>query len=293
MLVKMSCFITCKVALYKVSGVIMNFLSDFIKGIIIGIAAVAPGISGGTFAVMLGVYDKLTGAVADVFHNFRKKVLLLFPLALGIGAGVLSFSKVMKYIFENYNIQVKYLFIGLMIGSLPAVVKEANKHGFKNIYFFPCIIAFSITILFMMLENSVINIVSENSPGIAALIIYGGIIGFGTIVPGISSSFILMYIGAYEILLNGMVSLDFRILIPVGIGFMLSIILFAKLISLLFKKIYGYTYYTVLGFVMGSIITIFPGVVFSLEYLTGFVLCFIGFYMSFVLSNYKKRQIKN
>lgn len=266
----------------------MNFLSDFLKGMIIGIGAVAPGVSGGTFAVMLGVYDKLTDAIADVFHDFKKKVWVLFPLALGIGVGVLGFSKIMKYLFENHDAQVKYLFIGLMIGTLPAVFKEANKRGFKKVYLLPCIITFSITILFMILENSAINIIPENNPGIIAFIIYGVIIGFGTIVPGISSSFILMYIGAYEILLDGIVNFDLMVIIPVGIGFVISIILFAKLISLLFKRIYGYTYYTVLGFVIGSIITIFPGIEFNIEHLIGLVLCLIGFYMSFSLSNYKK-----
>ena len=266
----------------------MNSLSDFIKGMVIGIGAVAPGVSGGTFAVMLGIYDKLTDAIADIFHNFKKKVLLLFPLVLGVGAGVLGFSKIMKYLFEYHDAQVKFLFIGLMIGTLPSVVKEANKHGFKKRYLLPCIITFGITILFVILENNVINIIPESNPGIIALIIYGVIIGFGTIVPGISSSFILMYIGAYEILLDGIVNLDLMVLIPVGIGFVLSIILFAKLISLLFKKIYGYTYYTVLGFVLGSIITIFPAIEYSLEYLIGIVLGFIGFYLSFALSNFRK-----
>lgn len=262
----------------------MNFFMDFIKGMIIGIGAVAPGVSGGTFAVMLGIYDKLTDAIANIFHNFRKKVMLLLPLTLGVGAGVLGFSKVMKYLFEHHDAQIKFLFIGLMIGTLPSVVKEANKHGFKKRYLLPCILTLGITIIFVILENSVINIIPESNPGIIALLIYGVIIGFGTIVPGISSSFILMYIGAYELLLDGIVSFDFMVLIPVGIGFVLSILLFAKLISYLFRKAYGYTYYTVLGFVIGSILTIFPGIEFNLEYLVGIVLCFIGFYLSYSLS---------
>ncbi|MDF2520155.1 MAG: hypothetical protein K0R84_783 [Clostridia bacterium] len=266
----------------------MNFLSDFVKGMIIGIGAVAPGVSGGTFAVVLGIYDKLTDAIADIFHNFKRKLLLLFPLALGIGAGVLGFSKVMKYLFEYHEAQVKFLFIGLMIGTLPSVVKEANKHGFKKSYLLPCIITFGISVLFVMLENSVINIIPESNPGLAALIVYGVIIGFGTIVPGISSSFILMYIGAYEILLDGIASLNFAVLIPVAIGFALSVLFFAKLISLLFKKIYGYTYYSVLGFVLGSIITIFPDIEASMQYVAGIIICIIGFYLSFALSNYKK-----
>jgi putative membrane protein len=272
------------------SEIIMNFLSDFIKGMIIGIGAVAPGVSGGTFAVILGIYKKLTDAIANIFNDFRKKVIMLFPLGLGAGVGVLLFSKIMKYLFENYNSEVKYLFIGLMIGTLPAVFKEANKKGFKKSYILPCIITFGITILFIILENGVINIIPEGKPGLIELIIYGAITGFGTIVPGISSSFILMYIGAYEVMLDAIVNFDLMLLIPIGIGFVLSILMFAKLISLLFKKVYGYTYYAVLGFVIGSIITIFPGIEFNLKYLIGILLCVIGFYLSFSLTKYAKDE---
>jgi putative membrane protein len=268
----------------------MNFLSDFIKGIVIGIGAVAPGVSGGTFAVILGIYKKLTDAIANIFKDFRKKIIMLFPLGLGAVVGVLIFSKVMKYLFENYNAEVKYLFIGLMIGTLPAVFKEANKKGFKKIYILPCIITLGITVLFMILENGVINIIGEGKTGLMELLIYGAITGFGTIIPGISSSFMLMYIGAYEVMLDAIVNFDLMLLIPIGVGFALSILMFAKLISLLFKRFYGYTYYAVLGFVIGSIITIFPGIEFNLEYIIGLLLCVIGFYLSFGLTKYAKDE---
>ncbi|NLJ96180.1 MAG: DUF368 domain-containing protein [Clostridiales bacterium] len=262
----------------------MKFLSDFIKGIIIGIGAVAPGVSGGSFAVMLGVYDKLTDAIANIFHNLINKIKTLFPLGIGICVGVLGFSRVMKYLFEHHESQVKFLFIGLMLGTLPYVFKEANKKGFKRTYILPCIIAFSITVLFMILENSIIDIIPESSPSLIALIIYGVIIGFGTIVPGVSSSFILMYIGAYEMLLDGIVSMDLMVIMPVGVGFGLSILLFANIINYLFKKAYGYTYYAILGFVMGSIISIAPPLDISMEFLFGFLICLVGCMVSYKLS---------
>ena len=176
------------------------------------------------------------------------------------------------------------LFRSLMLGTLPYVFKEANKKGFKRTYILPCIIAFSITLLFMILENSIIDIIPESSPSLIALIIYGAIIGFGTIVPGVSSSFILMYIGAYEMLLDGIVSMDLMVIIPVGVGFGLSILLFANIINFLFKKAYGYTYYTILGFVMGSIISIAPPLDISMEFLFGFFISIIGGIVSYKLS---------
>ena len=266
----------------------MNFIGDFLNGMIIGIGAVAPGVSGGTFAVMLGVYDKLTAAIANVFHNFKRKVVVLFPLGLGIVAGVLSFSRIMQYLFEYHEASVKFLFIGLMVGTIPSVIKDANKKGFRNIYLIPCITAFLITVAFTILEDKVINVISENNPSLVALVIYGVIIGFGTIVPGVSSSFILMYIGAYENLLDGLVNLDPMVIMPVGMGFGLSILLFAKLIDFLFKKAYGLTYYTVLGFVLGSIISIFPEIEFGIQLIFGIIYCLIGFFLSFLLGQREK-----
>ena len=264
----------------------MNFFKEFIKGIIIGIGAIAPGVSGGTFAVMFGVYDKLTDAIANIFNNFKKKVLILFPLGIGACAGILGFSNIMKYLFEHHETQITFLFIGLMLGTLPSVIKEANKDGFKKQFLLPCIIAFIVTSLFSVLEGSVLNIIPKDNPSLIALVIYGIIIGFGTIVPGISSSVILMFLGAYRIVLDAIASIDLVILIPAGIGFSFSILLFAKVINFLFKKIYGYTYYTILGFVLGSIIAILPSMTFTLEYLLGMVICIIGFYLSYGFSKW-------
>ncbi|MDD4503889.1 MAG: DUF368 domain-containing protein [Clostridiaceae bacterium] len=266
----------------------MNFLSGFIKGLLIGIGGVAPGVSGGTIAVIFGLYERITDAIANVFKDFKKNAIFFFPIALGGGVGVLAFSRIMKFLFQYYDVQVKYLFIGLMIGTLPNVFKQANKKGFKNAYILPCISTFGITILAIVLENSGINIIPEASPGILQLAFYGAIIGIGTIVPGISASFVLMYLGAYQIVIEGLANINLSVIIPVGIGFVISVILFAKLINLLFRRFYGYTYFAVLGFVIGSIIAIFPGIAFDIKYLISILLFAAGFYLSFSLGKYSK-----
>lgn len=269
----------------------MNFLSDFFKGLFIGIGAIAPGVSGGTLAVIFGVYEKITEAVASIFNNFKEKAVLFFPLALGSAVGIIAFGKVMNYLFENYNTEVRYLFIGLMIGTFPSLFRHANKNGFKKTYYYPFIIALGMTLLFTELGNNTVELNSAAKPTIFNLIAYGVIIGFGTIVPGISASIILMYIGAYQLLLEALANLDLAILIPTGIGFILSIIIFAKIINLLFKKFYGYTYYAVLGFVIGSIVPIFPGIALDQRYLLPIVLFIIGLSLSYYLSKFEKNSL--
>ncbi|RBP41617.1 DUF368 domain-containing protein [Garciella nitratireducens] len=266
----------------------MRFLSDFLKGLAIGVGAIAPGVSGGALAVIFGIYENLTYAIGNIFKDFKKKIFYLFPIGLGGIAGILIFSNMLEYLFKNYNIEIRYLFIGLMIGTFPSLLKLANKNGFKKNYTISFFIALSSTILFTLLEDTMINIVSKEVPGVLDLIIYGVIVGFGTIVPGVSSSVILMYIGAYNTLLKAIASVNIPLLIPVGIGFVLSFLVLAKVISFLFQYAYGYTYYAVLGFVIGSIVPIFPGVQFHFRYFISFIIMVIGFFISFLLSKYEK-----
>lgn len=266
-------------------------ISDFLKGLVIGMGAIAPGISGGTIAVILGVYEKITDAIAniiDILKHFRKKVWDYLPLGLGGIAGVLGFSRIINFLFDHYGLEVKYLFIGLMAGTFPSLQKQAARHGFRCRYLIPFALALAATVVFSILDNSGVNAAAGSRPGTLLLMLYGAIIGFGTIIPGISASFILMYLGAYQALMEGVSNLDVFILLPVGIGFILSIVGFAKLISLLFRKAYGYTYYAVFGFTIGSVLSIFPGIGLSWTYLLCMLLLVLGFVSSYLLSKMEK-----
>jgi len=262
----------------------MEFFKNILKGLIIGIGAVAPGVSGGTFAVILGIYDKLTDAIANFYKDFKRKMVFLIPLGIGVVIGILGFSKIMKYLFEFHEAQVKFLFIGLMVGTLPSVFREANKKGFKRIYIVPCVLTFSVTVLTMLFESSAVVLAKSDAPSAMLRGLYGTIIGLGTIVPGVSSSFMLMFVGGYEFLLDGIVNFDIPFMIPVALGFGLSILLFAKIISILFKNHYGITYYSILGFVMGSILTILPPFTMGSGLITGLILCAAGFLFSLKLN---------
>ncbi len=143
-----------------------------------------------------------------------------------------------------------------------------------------------LTIILTYLENNAVNIIRDVQATPVHLIIYGAIIGFGTIIPGISASIVLMYIGAYEVVIGAISNIDLIMIFYIGIGFGLSILLFAKLISMLFQKAYGYTYYTILGLVIGSIFSIFPGFNFTLDYILNFVILIASFCVTYSLSRY-------
>ncbi|MDD3767076.1 MAG: DUF368 domain-containing protein [Eubacteriales bacterium] len=272
----------------------MNFIVNFLKGLFIGIGSVMPGVSGGSLAVIFGLYEKITDLIANVFkhlrHNFKKTFIFCLPLGLGGIVGVLGFSKIIDFLFSHYEIQVKYLFIGLIIGTLPLLVKQSNKEGFKKSYLVFSSLSLAVTVFIALFAPSDFQAVKADELSAGFLAICGMVLGFGTIIPGVSASIILMYLGSYQAVLSAIANLDFKMLIPIGVGFALSIVLFAKLINLLFKKAYGAISYTILGFVIGSIIPVFPGFAFSLEYFICVILLACGFVISYALSNIKKSE---
>ncbi len=268
----------------------MNFLSGFLKGLIIGAGAIAPGVSGGALAVIFGLYDKITDFIAHLNRNFKKNLVFFIPIGIGGIAGVLIFSRIIEFLFQNFETEVRFAFMGLMLGTVPSVVKEANKKGYKTKYLFPFIISLALTLTITYLENNASISVNEFGTGPVHLIIYGLIIGFGTIIPGISASLILMYMGAYEIVIGAISDLRIMLMFYIGIGFILSILLFAKLVSMLFKKAYGMTYYTILGLVLGSIISIFPGFEISFYYFMNLAVLILCCVMSYSLSRYAEHN---
>ncbi|MGD9567712.1 MAG: DUF368 domain-containing protein [Sedimentibacter sp.] len=262
----------------------MNFLSGFLKGMAIGAGAIAPGVSGGALAVIFGLYDKITNFIAHMNVNFKENLLFFIPIGIGAVAGVLGFSRIIEFLFQNYETEVKYAFVGLMLGTLPSVIKEANKKGYKQKYILPFIISLVLTLTVTYLEKNAVNIIKEVGTDSIHVIIYGIIIGFGTIIPGISASIILMYLGVYEIVISAISNLQLSIIFYLGIGFVLSIIIFAKLISMFFEKAYGLTYYIILGLVVGSIFSIFPGFELSFYYLMNFLILILCCLFSYSLS---------
>jgi len=266
----------------------MNFLSGFLKGVAMGAGAIAPGVSGGALAVIFGLYDKITNFIAHLNKDFKNNLLFFIPVGIGAGVGILVFSRIIEYLFQYHETEVRYAFVGLMLGTLPIVIKEANKKGYKRKYLLVFIISFILTLVVTYLENNSVNIIKEAGTGPVHVVIYGIIIGFGTIIPGISASIILMYMGAYEIVIGAISNLEIQVIFYLGIGFAISILLFAKIISMLFDKAYGITYYTILGLVAGSIISIFPGFEISMYYFINLLVLIFCCLLSYNLSMYAK-----
>ena len=255
--------------------IILNFLKSFIKGIAIGAGAILPGISSGVLCVIFGIYEKLLDCVLNFFKNVKKNFIFLFPIALGVFCGVLLFGNILKYVFYAFPVQSKFLFIGLILGSVPALLKKAcTNQVFKFKYLVYLLMSFFIGVLLVFLENK-LNISSATNEYSYLFIAFSGfLMSAGVIIPGISSTLILMLLGIYDAYLISISSLYLPFLIPLGIGLCVGSIICMRLVKFLLDKFHAQTFFCIIGFTLGSIFVIYPGISFDIEGLTG-ILCLI------------------
>lgn len=248
-----------------------NNIILMIKGAIFGIANIIPGVSGGTIALTMGVYEDLISSISHFFKNPKRSLKFAIPFALGAGLSILLMSKLISYCLSKFPFPTTLFFVGLILGGVPLLTRKVKKVKIKPLY----IILFLLTFAFVMALNflkSGTNVIDLSAPTILTYLLLGlvGMIAAATmVIPGISGSFVLMLLGFYEPIVNTVGSLtDFSllthnlaILIPFGIGIVIGIILIAKLIEYLFAKCEIPTYYAILGFVIASILTLLLGVI--------------------------------
>ncbi len=234
----------------------------FLSGIVIGVANIIPGVSGGTMAVILGIYDKLINAISLNLTKLKKNLPFIISIGLGMGAGISLLARLLTYLFENYNVPTQFFFIGLIGGSIPLVwrlMTEEKKLAPINII--PFLITLGIMIAMAMLQENENVIATTLTMELAITLVgSGAVASFAMLIPGISGSFLLKAMGQYETISAAASFGEFNIpiLIPVGIGVLIGLLLGAKLISILLKKFKQGIYSAIMGLIIGSIIEIYP-----------------------------------
>lgn len=240
----------------------------FAKGGVIGVANIIPGVSGGTMAVVLGIYERLMEAVGNVLTDKeRRKSHIVFLSIVGVGAlaaiGALSF--LMDYLLTEHPSQTYLFFIGLIIGSIPSVYRAHSDMQVDTAailsFLFGAALIMTFALLFPDLEKSKdINFTySLTAAGALLLLITGFFAGGSMIVPGISGSFIMVLMGQYRIVIKAIKELNIAVLAVVAVGAGLGIWGFAKFIDVMLKKYPRQTIYFILGLIVASCYPIFPG----------------------------------
>ena len=256
----------------------MNYIMLFLKGIIIGVANVIPGVSGGTIAVVLHIFDRMIEAINHFTKDIKKHILFLMPLLAGAGVGVLAFSVLIDYTLTNYSLPTCGFFAGLVAGSLPLIYSMAKSKrpvgkSDKN-YIIYTLLAFALVIFLATFKTAEggTAVVGDVSLGLMIKAFFGGAIACAAmIVPGISGSFMMVLLGLYNVVIgyvalvkDFLLTFDLTILVsiikfcaPLGIGMIVGAILISKAIEFLMAKYHTETYYIILGLIFGSLIGIF------------------------------------
>lgn len=240
----------------KPGNSIVAWIVRFFKGFLAGIGAITPGLSGGVMLVVFGIYEPLLRWLADIRKKFVEHVRFFLPVGIGGFLGVVAFSAVVDFAFENFAAQFTWLFIGFIAGTIPSLVKTAGKEGRKP-WHWVLMVGVAVGIYFFMGWMETIRSVQVEG-SFLAWIMAGALTGLGLVVPGLSPSNFLIYMGLYQPMAAGIKNLDFGVIIPIVIGVVLVIFLFAKLINWLFSKQYALMYHLILGVVIGSTAAIIP-----------------------------------
>lgn len=242
-----------------------------IKGFIMGIANIIPGVSGGTLAIILGIYEKFIGAISHFFRDFKENFKFLIFIFIGIGLSLITMSNVIDYSYNNFPIPTTLFFVGLVIGGIPLLYnKVKGKVEMKKASSW---VIFTITfmiVIFMALANKIfdgigsVDFTNMNLIGYIILFVVGAVAAATMIIPGVSGSLVLMLLGYYYPIINLLKELtqfnniggNLVIAIVFGLGVLVGIVLISKLIEFLFNKYETKTYFGVLGFIFASIIAI-------------------------------------
>ena len=260
------------------------FFKNLLYGLLIGIGFIIPGVSGGVLATILGIYETILNKINNLFKNFKENFLYLLPLCIGIITSIFLFSKLILFLLNNKLNFISYVFIGLIIGCLPYLIKEIKNKSQKNISFLYFMISFIFGLMLFIIENN--NITNTNTPTIFLMFIAGIMYSAGKLIPGISGAALLMLLGIYEYLLNIIanpftINLEiFLSFIPFTISFVLSSIFIVKLMDYLLKNHFRHTYSAIIGFVISSILFIYPGSFTIFNFIT--LIC--SFLISYILS---------
>ncbi|MCK9504379.1 MAG: DUF368 domain-containing protein [Porticoccaceae bacterium] len=266
----------------KKTNPVIDWVIRLLKGIMVGIGFITPGLSGGVLAVVFGIYEPLIRFLGNFRHKFLRNFLFFLPVGIGGVIGTVAFSAVVDLAFTHYPALFTWLFIGFIAGTFPSLYKTSGKQG-RSWWHWVLLAGISVGTVFLMawMENE--NWV-QLSPSFLNWMLSGALIGLGVVVPGLSPSNFLIYFGLYHPMAAGIRTLDLGVMIPLALGGVIAVLSLAKLIAWLFKKFYALMYHLILGVVVGSTIAIIPKGVVGWEIALSALLFALGALASYGMS---------
>jgi putative membrane protein len=252
----------------------MNYVWEILKGAVIGLANIIPGVSGGTMMVSMGIYDTLIYCITHLFKEFKRSIKTLLPYAIGMVLAIGGLSFALKWLFANYPLPTNTLFIGLILGGLPAILKNLKGSRIKASGWGLFGLFFALIVLMQAFQTENVVSIQLSLFEVIKLFFIGAIASATMVIPGVSGSMILKLIGYYEPIVTGAIPgfisalaagdwmsvlTNAGILIPFGLGVVIGIFAIAKLIEVLLAKQKVLTYCAILGLVVASPVAILMG----------------------------------
>ena len=233
----------------------LSWLARLIKGIVIALGFILPGISGGVLAAILGIYERMIGFLAHPFKDFKENVLYFIPVAIGMLLGIGLFSYPIEYLLENYQVFVLWSFAGAIIGTVPSLLKESTRESDRDkidlAWFWT---TFIISGLGLYALNFVVGTLSAN---FLNFVLAGALLALGVLVPGLSPSNLLLILGLYAPMLTGFKTFDLLgTFFPIGIGAGATLIIFSKLMDYALNNYHSRVYHFIIGIVLSSTLLI-------------------------------------
>ena len=239
----------------KKNSEIMSYILRVLQGMLLGVGAVLPGISGGVLCVVFGIYRPVMEILSDPVGKFRSHIPMLLPVLAGAAAGFLGVARILSFFLETFPHQSVCLFVGLIAGMLPSLFREAGEKGKPRgcrAAFLACLAG--IVLLLLSLEIFSVSII----PSKRWYLFCGFCMALSVIVPGMSFSTLLMPMGLYAPFVDGLGSLNLTILVPAGIGAVLTVAALAKLVDTMMKKHYAVVFHGIIGIVTGATLMTVP-----------------------------------
>ena len=234
---------------------ILKLLLKILQGALIGLGAVLPGISGGVLSVVFGIYKTIMELLANPFRNFKTHVPKLLPYIIGAVIGFMGIANLLAFLLEKYPDPSVCLFVGLIVGMFPSLWREAGEKGRSMGSYISMGLAF-LVLLALLIGLNLSSVVI--TPNFAWYVFCGFCLALSIIAPGMSFSTLLMPLGLYTPFVDGIGHLDFGVLIPGGIGGLVTVICLAKLIDSLFEHHYSLAFHAILGIVAAATLVIIP-----------------------------------
>ena len=248
----------------------MNFIKLFLKGMVVGVSNVIPGVSAGTFLVLLGIYDQLVEAAGNFLTNKSRRkdyFLFLLPLVIGAVGAVVAFANLITFLLERYAAPTQFFFIGLILGSIPTVFRMHHDMRPSRPRVVAFVLGLGLVVLLAVGERRGIG--GHFSAGTTSLLalFFFGVVGFfggcAMVTPGVSGSYIFLLAGAYGPIMQAAASLThppvhWGVIVAVGAGAVAGILVCSRLINLALKRQPAVTFYAILGLICGSFVGLWP-----------------------------------